>query len=358
VSAKASGQPIPLTVLTGFLGSGKTTLLNALLNDPALKGTLVLVNEIGEIGLDHLLMEQVAGDVVALAGGCLCCTVRSDLIDTLEDLLARRDDGELEFSRVVLETTGLADPVPVLHSLIVHPHVSLRFALDGVITTVDAVLGAQTLKEHEEARRQVAVADRIVLTKTDLDEARAFRAELDAALGELAPHARRLNAVQGEAVPEHLFGIAPFAADAKAGALADWLAAGGDLTPSHGGGIRTTTLWSDAALPPRAFGMFTDLLRSQHGAKILRLKGLVRATDDPDRPVVIHGVQHIFHPPRRLAAWPDDDRRTRIVLIGKDIDVDTIRRLYDAFAGVPGLDMPDRSALIDNPLAPPGLRRG
>jgi G3E family GTPase len=359
VNRALSGQPVPLTELTGFLGSGKTTLLNTLLKDPALKGALVLVNEIGEIGLDHLLMEKVAGDVIALAGGCLCCTVRSDLIDTLEDLLARRAEGELEFSRIVLETTGLADPVPVLHSLIVHPNISLRVALDGVLTTVDAVLGARTLQEHEEARRQAALADRIILTKTDLAEAAAARAELAALLDDIAPNVPRLDAAKGEARPENLFDIAPFAPGAKAAAVAGWLAAGARAAaPSHNGDIRTTTLWSEAALPPRAFGMFVDLLRAEHGAKILRLKGLVRTTDDPERPVVIHGVQHLFHPPRRLAAWPDEDRRTRIVLIGQGIDAGLIQRLYDAFAGVPGLDAPDRSALIDNPLAPPGLRRG
>jgi G3E family GTPase len=221
------------------------------------------------------------------------------------------------------------------------------------------VLGARTLKDHEEAWRQAALADRIILTKTDLAEAAAARAELAALLDDIAPNVPRLDVAKGEARPENLFDIAPFAPGAKAAAVADWLAAGARAgAPSHKGDIRTTTLWSEAALPPRAFGMFVDLLRAEHGTKILRLKGLVRTTDDPERPVVIHGVQHLFHPPRRLAAWPDEDRRTRIVLIGQGIDAGLIQRLYDAFAGVPGLDAPDRSALIDNPLAPPGLRRG
>jgi G3E family GTPase len=349
----APGQPIPLTVLTGFLGAGKTSLLNRLLNDPALSGTLVLVNELGEIGLDHLLMEEVAGDVVALAGGCLCCTVRSDLLDTLEDLLLRRDEGTIPpFTRVVLETTGLADPVPVLHSLLIHPYISLRFRLDGVVTLMDAVNGLGTLKEFEEARRQLYLADIAVLTKTDMPEASNARAGVEAEIRRVRPELRIVDAANVRA--EDLFGL-PGGHDVES--LGTWLAAGTE-TPTHNDGVRTTTLWSDAALPPTSFGMFIDLLRSEHGAKILRLKGLLRMADDPERPVVIHGVQHLFHPPRRLNAWPDGDKRTRIVVIGKDLDADLIRRLYDAFAGVPGLDAPDRAALLDNPLAPPGLVRG
>jgi G3E family GTPase len=338
-------------VVTGFLGAGKTTLLNRLLQDEALSRSLVIVNELGDIGLDHLLMEEMEGDVVALAGGCLCCTVRSDLIETLESLLLRRDAGSIApFERVILETTGLADPIPALHATQVHPYLSLRYSLDGVIAVADALTGARTLAEHEEAVRQIAVADRIVLTKTDMvgDEGRAAEAALRVRLAELAPSAEILDAARGEAVPGRLFDIAPWSTGGRIAAVADWLRAEdeGRAAPAHTDSIRTTTLWSDAALPPEAFGLFVDLLRSEFGRNILRLKGLVRTTLDPERPVVIHGVQHVFHPPLRLAAWPDDDHRTRIVVIGRDLDAEAIARLYAAFSGAA---MPSPARLLGRP---------
>jgi G3E family GTPase len=369
---KGPPEPIPFTVLTGFLGAGKTSLLNRLIHDPALAETAVIINEFGEIGLDHLLVKPVRDGVVLLQSGCLCCTLRGDLVEAMEQLLRDLDNGRIAFRRMMLETTGLADPAPVLQTAMAHPYLVQRFRLDGVITVVDAVNAAATLDQHLESIKQVAVADRIVLTKTDLLPAATREQAVEsvrARLHALNPAAPILDAAAGEAAPQRLIGCGLFDPARKSPDVKRWLAAEAYAAPAphgahqhhhdrnrHDARIRAFTLTADTPIPAAAFEMFIDLLRSLHGPKLLRLKGIVHIAEQPELPLVIHGVQHILHPAVRLERWPDDDRRTRIVLITRDLRAGEVTPLFDALLNRSAPDQPDRAALFDNPLVPFGGR--
>jgi G3E family GTPase len=356
--------PIPLTVLTGFLGAGKTTLLNRLLKDPALSQTAVIINEFGDVALDHLLVEYVGDNMVLLQSGCLCCTMRGDLVDALETLLRDLDNRRCSFRRVLLETTGLADPAPVLHTAMAHPYLLLRYRLDGVVTVVDAVNGAATLDAHAEAVKQAAVADRIVLTKTDLADL-ATRERILARLRALNPAAAILDAAKGEATAERLLNCGLYDPERKMPDVKKWLAAEAYADAHHHHDHRhdpnrhdehigSFVLTTDHAIPAGTLEMFLELLRATHGAKLLRLKGIVKLAEMPDTPIVVHGVQHVFHPTARLERWPDDDHRTRLVFITRDLPERTVRELFEAFIGAAAPDRPDRAALTDNPLVPFG----
>ena len=346
---------LPVTLLTGFLGSGKTTLLNKLLRDPALANTLVIINEFGEIGLDHLFVETLPGDMMMLSSGCLCCTIRGDLANTLEDIIERRMDGKLpNIDRIILETTGLADPAPILHTLMGHPRLMLNFRLESIITLIDATNALATLDAQPEALKQAAVADRLVLTKTDLQPATdALLARLHA----LNPTATVLNAAQ--AIPSALLNAGLYDPESKIPDVQRWLKAEGlghdhhhhDVN-RHNADIRAFCLRSDVAVSPQAFDIFLELLRSLHGPNLLRVKGIIALNDRPDAPIVVHGVQHVFHPPVRLDAWPDADHSTRIVFIVKNIPAGTIAALWAAFTGMPMIDSQDAASHKHNPLKP------
>ena len=357
-------EPIPLTVLTGFLGAGKTTLLNRLLKDEALSQTAVIINEFGDVALDHLLVEYIGDNMVLLQSGCLCCTMRGDLVDALETLLRDLDSRRCTFRRMLIETTGLADPAPLLHTAMAHPYLVLRYRLDGVVTVVDAVNGEATLDAHTEAVKQAAVADRIVLTKTDLATA-AQREAIVARLRALNPAAPILDAAKGEATAERLMNCGLYDPQRKIPDVRKWLAAEAYADDHdhhhhhhdvnrHDEHIRSFVLTADAAIPAGTLEMFLELLRATHGARLLRLKGIVKLAEMPDTPVVVHGVQHVFHPTARLERWPDDDHRTRLVFITRDLPEATVRELFEAFLGTASVDRPDRAALTDNPLVPFG----
>jgi G3E family GTPase len=310
----------PVTLLTGFLGSGKTTLLRRLLADPALSDTAVIINEFGEVALDHLLVEHLDEQTVLLGSGCVCCTVRGELATALRDLHSRRERGVVPaFRRVVIESSGLADPFPVLSTLRADPVLRHHFRAAGVVTTVDAMNGLAQLDRHLEAMRQAAIADVIALTKTDIAET------VDA-----APIIARLRAINPTA-PLLRVADRAFAAD-------ELLAAGGggfkavaepDQTAAHAA-ARSFSIVVDEPLDWSTFGIWLTMLLNRHGAGILRVKGLLFLQGEV-RPVAVHGVQHLVHAPTHLPQWPDDDHRSRLVFIVEGIEPELIRRSFHAF---------------------------
>jgi G3E family GTPase len=329
--------PVAANLLTGFLGSGKTSLLKRLLHQPDLADTAVLINEFGEVGLDHLLIEEVDEEIVLLKSGCVCCTIRGDLKEALTRLHGRRQRGEVPaFRRLVIETTGLADPAPILATLAADPMLRHHFRVGNVITIVDAVAGLANLAAYPESLRQAAVADRLVISKIDLTDPTDVEA-LRARLGTLNPAAEIVEVDEETDPAAALLTHDAHDEATRAAEVRRWLDAETHVGHAHGqsdpnrhGDIRAFVLTADAPLDWARFGLWLSMLLNRHGTEILRLKGLV-ALEGQDVPVVVQGVQHLVHKPTHLNAWPDADRRTRLVVIAKGLDPALVQRSFAAF---------------------------
>ena len=317
---------IPLALLTGFLGSGKTSLLARLLKAPGFARTAVIINEFGEVALDHDLIATSEESFITLQTGCLCCRAHDDLAATLEDLLLRRDGGVVQpFERIVIETSGLADPAPILHTVTGEDARLARLELAGVLTTVDAINGLRTLARHPEAVRQVALADRLILTKTDLLEGPA--SELGQCLHAINPRARLLTAPDAEGDLERLFALGERLREPDLAGANAWPEL--ERTAAHAG-LATFAVVREEPLRAAVLTLLLEALAQQCGQGLLRLKGIVNIVESPDRPAVVHAVQHLFHAPQWLDCWPSADRRTRLVFIVREVDAQWVLALLRA----------------------------
>ena len=331
---------IPITIITGFLGSGKTTLLAALLKQESMQNTAVIINEFGEVGLDHNLIETIDENIVELQNGCICCTIQEDLKSTLVDLIKKMERNEISsFNRVVLETTGLADPVPIIHTLMTSLDLHRAYSIDGVITLVDSVNGKSTYDNHEEAIKQTALADIIILSKTDLAEKTAIKSIIDR-IKTINPKANIIKSNKDKLHLTELLGLNDYDPLNKTWDVEEWLAIEKykqnkheqnhhhkHNVNRHGDNIESFALVTQHQISMTTFNFFLELLTSQMGSNLLRIKGILNIKGE-SRPAIIHGVQHIFHPVEWLDVWPDNDRRNRLIFITRDIKKSHIEEFF------------------------------
>jgi G3E family GTPase len=334
----------PVNIVTGFLGSGKTTLLQRLLRSPDLADVAVLVNEFGEVGLDHHLLQSVAENTVLLGNGCLCCAVRGDLQRALRDLLSRRTRGDVPyFRRVVIETSGLADPAPIAYTLLSEAVLRHHFRLSGIVTTVDAVNGAEALERFPESVKQVAMADRLVITKSDLADEEAV-AVLQQRLRRQNISAQILDAREAGGDVSQLLTDDIYDTAGKSRTARYWVAEEVGEHATHTTDVQSFAVVFPEPLDWTAFGVWASMLLHRHGADILRLKGLLNVAG-VSTPVLINGVQHIVHPPSHLDEWPDSDRRSRLVFIVRGLERARIEHSLAVF-----------NRLVNNPSTSAGPR--
>lgn len=331
------GPIIPTHILTGFLGSGKTTFLNALLKDKALANTAIIINEFGETSLDHLLVEKSDDQIIELSNGCLCCTVRGQLVETLETVIEKKPD------RIIIETTGLADPIPIIQALLISPSLQGRISFGSMITVFDLVHGLATLKKHDEAKSQIITADVICLSKIDL-ASEAEKSQAVQSIKNLDPNAKIIDKYAFLNKPEFL-----------AQSATQDITVEPDHHHSHNVNIHNkniccTTLRHDKPIPKTVLDMFLDLLFSAHAPHILRLKGFVNL-ENKTAPLLLQGVGGILAEPTLMQSWPSKDTSTRITVFLENLEADFIQRLFAGFIGTPLVDTPDKQALTNNPLA-------
>lgn len=371
---ESSSERIPVTLLTGFLGSGKTTVLNHLVQQPELSDALVIINEFGEMALDHMLVAHSTENLMMeMSSGCLCCSIRGDLVKTLKDMTWRFSrDGQRWFRRILIETTGLADPAPIIHTLMTHPQIAPKYRLDGIVATIDLAAGSNTLDQHQEAIKQVAMADALLLTKSDLttDEQRA---QLLSRLEGINPAASRWEVHNGIIAPEQILDLGLFSASGKTPDVERWLKEevytepdhaeaeppihhdhshhdhhdhGHGHTHQHGDShhhhhdvnrhddhIKAFCFVVEEPIATDLLSEWLDLLMEFVGTRILRVKAILNIVGS-EQPVVLHGVQHIFHSPVTLSAWPSEDRRSRLVFITQNVGRDVIEKTFRAFQKV------------------------
>jgi G3E family GTPase len=342
VKRDALSGRFPVSIITGFLGSGKTTLINRLLKRPDMNRVAVIVNEFGEQAIDNDLVEVSSEQMMLLNNGCLCCVLRGDLQETLRDLFVKRRNGDIiDFDRVVIETTGLADPAPVMQTLMTDDILAENYRMDCVVTLADAVNGIEQLDTMPEPVKQAALADRIVITKSDIAGEEATAA-LEARLRELNPQAPIKRAVNGEIDLAFLIDVGLRNTKAKLDDIQKWMGEPDDdhdhdhghgHAGRHAAGVTSFCLRFDQPMTWAAFSQTMEVLGALRGSDMLRVKGLVNVAEHPG-PMIVQGVQHLFHPPVELAAWPTEDHRTRIVFITRNIPRATVENLFHAIGAV------------------------